>query len=203
MSKTTNSLPIYICDFLNLWSDYREIKYKKNHIDFHSVKHHNKEKDTEDFFDLFFTKYIQFVNINKKSKFIFVMKKLNEYEEVLDAIVQKHRDFDITLMIIEEKYTDTLVDKNKDDFLCQYIFYNMAKTQNCVLISNDKYRDRQTYIKFFTFDMVIRTITWNKGRNMLEKAHVTFKVNKSLLNYLIHQKCTRCTIPKHKLDKIL
>ena len=35
---------IYTCDYLNLFSDFREIKYKKDNIDFHQVKHFNKEK---------------------------------------------------------------------------------------------------------------------------------------------------------------
>ena len=49
---------VYIVDFLNIFSDFREIKYKKDNIDFHSVKHCNKEQDTYDFFKLFFSKYI-------------------------------------------------------------------------------------------------------------------------------------------------
>ena len=45
----------YIIDFLNIFSDYREIIYKKKNIDFHSVKHNNKEQDTIGFFKLFFS----------------------------------------------------------------------------------------------------------------------------------------------------
>ena len=77
----------YIIDFLNIFSDYREIVYKKQNIDFHSVKHNNKEKDTYNFFGLFFTKYIQKVNIKKGSIFIFIMKKINNYDEILNNIL--------------------------------------------------------------------------------------------------------------------
>ena len=59
MSKKILS-PIYICDYLNIFSDFREIKYKKLNIDFHTVKHMNKERDTYEFFELFFKKYIKY-----------------------------------------------------------------------------------------------------------------------------------------------
>ena len=59
----------YVIDFFNIFSDYREIIYKKRDIDFHSVKHENKEKDTYDFFHLFFG----IKNPNKALGFIFVI----------------------------------------------------------------------------------------------------------------------------------
>ena len=167
---------IYIIDFFNIFSDFREIKYKKNNIDFHSVKHNNKLRDTEEFFTLFFTKYINYVKIPYGSKFIFIMKKLYEYQPILENILARYKSFDIKLMIIEDKYDDHILDKNKDDFLCQYIFYVMQQKSNCILISNDKYRDRQNYIKLFTFDILIQTMQWNKLSNCIEKN--TFKLLK-------------------------
>lgn len=194
---------IYICDYLNLISDFREIKYKKQNVDFHSVKHENKIKDTEDFFDLFFTKYIQYVNIDRGSKFILVMKKLNGYDATLESILKKYRDLDIDLIIIEDKYTNNVVDKNKDDFLCQYIFYILQRTNNCMMISNDKYRDREFYINLFNFDMFITSVRVNKTTNLIERSSKNFEINKELAKYLVSQKCTRCTIPKHKLHVLL
>lgn len=203
MSLIKDNTKIYIIDFFNIFSDFREIKYKKNNIDFHLVKHNNKEKDTEEFFDLFFTKYINYVKIPYNSKFIFIMKKLYEYQHILEKILVRYNKFDIKLMIIEDKYNDIILDKNKDDFLCQYIFYIMRKKSNCILISNDKYRDRQNYIKLFTFDISIQTMQWNKMLNTIQKGSAKFEINRYLSDYLITQKYTRCTIPKHKLNTIL
>ena len=144
---------VYIVDFLNIFSDFREIKYKKQNVDFHSVKHSNKEQDTYDFFKLFFSKYIDYVKIDRSSQFYFVMKKLNDYETILDNIMQTHYDFNMKFIIIEDKFNNDILDKNKDDFLCQYFFYVLQKNNDCVLISNDKYRDKRSYIKLFNFDI--------------------------------------------------
>jgi len=194
---------MYIVDFFNIFSDYREIKYKKENIDFHTVKHHNKEKDTQDFFDIFFSRYIEYVNINKNSRFIFIMKKLHGYEQVLMNILIKHSIFNVKFLIIEDKYNDDFLDKNKDYFLCQYIFYTMQKRFNCVLISNDKYRDRSAYVRLFTFDMSLTAMQWSRSQQKIEKHTLSFHLNKNLSNNLVYQRCTRCTIPKNKLDTIL
>jgi hypothetical protein len=193
---------VYIVDFLNIFSDFREIKYKKENIDFHSVKHNNKEKDTLDFFDLFFTKYINHVNIHNSSQFYFVMKKLNDYEKVLDNVMKIHK-FNMKFIIIEDKYNNDILDKNKDDFLCQYFFYILQKSNDCVLISNDKYRDKKDYIKLFNFDIFIRMIHLNKKTNLLEKSMLKIQLNENISNHMIIQKYTRCTIPKRDLGKIL
>ena len=194
---------VYIIDFLNIFSDFREIKYKKENVDFHSVKHSNKEKDTYDFFNLFFTKYIDHVNINKDSQFFFVMKKLHNYEVILDNIMKTHKNFNMKCIIIEDKFENELLDKNKDDFLCQYFFYTLQKTNDCVLISNDKYRDKRNYIKLFNFDLFLRVVSFNKKINTLEKSILKVKCSDSISNYIIYQKYTRCTIPKRDLNIIL
>ncbi len=195
----------YIVDFFNIFSDFREIKYKQSNVDFHSVKHNNKAQDTKDFFDLFFTKYIEYVQIDTSSRFIFVMKKLYGYEHILEEIVSKYQMFDIKLMIIEDRYNNGLLDKNKDDFLCQYIFQSMKNVEHidCRLISNDKYRDRQEYVRLFTSDMSIKVIKWDKKQKKLSASTVCFEVNKHVGDAIICQKYNRCTIPKHKLPKIL
>ena len=194
---------VYIVDFLNIFSDFREIKYKKDNIDFHSVKHCNKEQDTYDFFKLFFSKYIDYVQIEKTSKFYFVMKKLNDYETILDNIMKTHSEFNMRFIIIEDKYDNVILDKNKDDFLCQYFFYILQKNNNCVLISNDKYRDKKNYIKLFNFDISIKVVNYNKKTSSLEKSTLTIKLTDSISDNMIFQKYTRCTIPKRDLNLIL
>jgi hypothetical protein len=194
---------VYIVDFLNIFSDFREIKYKKDNIDFHSVKHCNKEQDTYDFFKLFFSKYIDYVQIKKTSTFYFVMKKLNDYENILDNIMKTHSEFNMKFIIIEDKYDNVILDKNKDDFLCQYFFYILQKKNNCVLISNDKYRDKKNYIKLFNFDISIRVVNYNKKTSSLEKSTLTIKLTDSISDNMIFQKYTRCTIPKRDLNLIL
>jgi hypothetical protein len=194
---------VYIVDFLNIFSDFREIKYKKENIDFHSVKHNNKERDTYDFFNLFFTKYIDYVKINKSSHFYFVMKKLHNYEVILDNIIKTHKNFNMKFMIIEDKFKNELLDKNKDDFLCQYFFYILQKTNDCVLISNDKYRDKGNYIKLFNFDIFIRVVSFDNKKNIIEKYILKIKLSDNISNLIIFQKFNRCTIPKRDLNIIL
>lgn len=196
-------LKVYIVDFLNIFSDFREIKYKKDNIDFHSVKHSNKEKDTYDFFNLFFTKYINHVGINNSSQFYFVMKKLNDYETILDNIIKTHNAFNMKFIIIEDKFKNEILDKNKDDFLCQYFFYILRENNDCTLISNDKYRDKQSYIKLFNFDISLRVVNYNKMNKTLDKSTLKIKLTNTISNGMITQKYTRCTIPKRDLNCIL
>lgn len=195
---------VYIVDFLNIFSDFREIKYKKNNIDFHLVKHSNKDQDTYDFFELFFSKYIDYVNINKSSHFYFVMKKLNDYENVLDNIIRTHSNFNMTFLIIEEKYENAIIDKNKDDFLCQYFFYILKQNNNnCTLISNDKYRDKKNYIKLFDFDLFIRIVNYNSKTSSIDKSILKIQLNNIISKNMILQDYIRCTIPKRHLNRII
>jgi hypothetical protein len=194
---------IYIIDFLNIFSDFREIKYKRENIDFHVIKHINKIKDTYDFFKLFFTKYIDHVNIDKSSQFYFVMKKLNNLEIVLNNIIKGYNTFNIKFIIIQDQYNNVILDKNKDDFLCQYFFYILSKNNDCILISNDKYRDRQTYIKLFNFDIYLQVITLNKTTQTMEKSTLKIELTQKINDKIISQKYNRCTIPKQKLNNIL
>lgn len=204
LQKNLSPKTFYVCDFLNIFSDFREIKYKKQNIDFHCVKHNNKEQDTIDFFDLFFSKYISYVGISKNSSFLFVMKKLNDYEPILESIITKHKSFDIKLLIIEDKYKDSTLDKNKDDFLCQYIFDSIQKSYgNCILVSNDRYRDRDSYVNLFVSDISIKMLKWNPLCNMVQSSIVKFAVNNNIRKGIVNQTYKRCTIPKHRLTKIL
>ena len=203
MSNYKKPLKIYIVDFLNIFSDFREIKYKRENIDFHLIKHTNKIKDTYDFFELFFTKYIEHVKIDKTSQFYFVMKKLTNFEIILNNIIEIYNNFNIKFIIIEDKYSNEILDKNKDDFLCQYFFYILSLNNDCTLISNDKYRDRQKYIKLFNFDISLQIITLNKKTKTVEKSTLKIELTKKISDNIILQKYNRCTIPKQKLNNIL
>jgi hypothetical protein len=197
----------YIIDFLNIFSDYREILYKKKDIDFHSVKHNNKEKDTLGFFQLFFTKYIEKVNIDKYSVFIFILKRINNYDNILSNILNIYQQFKIKFILIEDEYENKLIDKNKDDFMCQYIFFLLFKNfKNCILISNDKYRDKLDYIKLFDFNInlkVMNKFNNSDGKPINDIKSVSFSINKNILFLMENNACIRCTIPKHKLNQIL
>ena len=149
----------YIVDYLNIFSDYREIIYNKNHIDFHSVKHKNKEQDTMGFFNMFFTKYIyiQKKQIPINSEFIFILKNINNYDYILKKVINTYKQFNIKFILIENEFDNELMDKNKDDFLCQYIYFSLFyKFKNCILISNDKYRDTMKYISLFSSNITYK-----------------------------------------------
>lgn len=200
----TKQSMIYCCDYLNLFSDYREIKYKKQNIDFHKIKHCNKEKDTVEFFEIFFTKYINYVNIDKKSNFIFILKKITNYEPILFKILEKYSDINVRFVVIESKYTNEILDKNKDDLLCQYIFKSLIlQNNNCILISNDKYRDRELYINDNCLEETqsIKVIQRNDKNIVIEELELKFE--KKIFDSLLNQKYKRNAIPKYNLAKIL
>jgi hypothetical protein len=194
---------IYIIDFLNIFSDFREIKYKKYNIDFHSIKHSNKKQDTYDFFKLFFTKYIHFANIDKSNTFYFIMKKLHDYDNILDHILQIYNTLNIKFIIIEDKYNHQILDKNKDDFLCQYFLCTLKQKYNCILVSNDKYRDNQSYINLFNFDIFIKMKDYDNKSNTLQQINLKIKSSNMIRNSMITQQYKRCTIPKKELNLIL
>ena len=181
----------YIIDFLNIFSDYREILYKKKDIDFHSVKHNNKEKDTLGFFQLFFTKYIEKVNIDKCSVFIFILKRINNYDNILSNILNIYQQFKIKFILIEDEYENKLIDKNKDDFMCQYIFFLLFKNfKNCILISNDKYRDKLDYIKLFDFNItenILKITRRDKGEGWEENLSCDISISSKERIYLFKE----------------
>ncbi|NDC94806.1 hypothetical protein EB118_11385 [bacterium] len=148
-------MSVVVIDYLNVFSDFREIKYKRERLNFHEVKHKNKTVDTYEFFKLFFTRYTREFMFREGTKFYFVMKKLYGYQATLDVILRRYAQFDLTFVVIEQKYTDYIVDKNKDDFVCMY-FYNFFRDKgSCYLLSNDKYRDFGMIAPHFKFDIEI------------------------------------------------
>lgn len=195
--KDTSKM-IYITDYMNAWSDFREIKYKMKNIDFHSVKHDNKEIDTIEFFELFFTKYIKLINIDINSNFIFILKKITNYEVILLKILKKYDNINIRFIIIESKYNELLLDKNKDDFLCQYLFcFLMEYNDNCILISNDKYRDLPTYVqKYNNINIKILQNNTKSINNFLD-------LQSDILKRMNNTEYKKSAIPKNQLHKII
>ncbi len=196
--------PIYVVDFLNIFSDFREIKYKLLNIDFHNIKYETIEQDTLEFFKLFFNKYIIYSGIKKNGNFLFILKKLYKYEMILYDIIEKYKHINIIFIIIESKYDSVILDKNKDDFLCQYILsYLILKNDNCILISNDKYRDREIYIKEFSMNSSTVIKVLRRVNDLIEKVNINIEIEQNICNKMLNQKCKRCTIPKNRLEKIL
>lgn len=197
-----NSGIIYTVDFLNIFSDFREIKYKMQNIDFHTVKHLNILDDTFEFFDMFFTKYIHFANINlSNSNFIFVVKKIPNFETVINNVLTKYSKFNFRFVVIENKFNNDTLDKNKDDFLCQYIYqYFLNTNKNCTLISNDKYRDLSNYINKFPTLLKINVIKLESKQ--IAKKQSTIFIQPTIKNK-ISNILKRCSIPKYKLHHVI
>lgn len=176
---------VCITDYLNVFSDFREIKYKRLGLNFHTLKYTNKKEDTFDFFELFFTKYTKFVKTDSSYQYLFVLKKIYNYEQILLDVLKLYNNLDIKFIIIDEVYSNILIDKNKDDFLCQYIFSVLTKFKNeqCVLISNDKFRDRNTYINLFNNTNINITIL-----DKIQKINLSVNIDKNITSnfYKIH-----------------
>lgn len=139
----------FIIDFFNVFSDYRETLYSKTGVDFHKVKYDNLEKDTLGFFDLFFMDYISLVKIPIDSDFIFVIKRIYNYDEILVNVLMKYNKISIKFILVNDRYNNLLIDQNKDDYLCQYL---LTIYSNSVLVSNDRYRNKRDYTGLF-FDL--------------------------------------------------
>lgn len=199
VTTSTSRSPIYVVDFLNLFSDYREIFYKEKNIDFHLLKHKTLEKDTYDFFKMFFTKYINYTSISKESEYIFILKKITNYNDVLYKIVELYKDIKIKFIIIETKFTSNLLDKNKDDFFCQYLFCILLENnKNVMLITNDKYRDSMNYINLFEKKCTkLKNITYKKV------SFTDLEINKFGLSLINNKKYITLGIPKEKLKFVI
>ena len=74
-----------------------------------------------------------------------------------------------------------------------------------MLISNDKYRDAESYIKLFNFDLWIKVVSYNRKTDSLDKTVLKINpcdfIRTEPKNYLFPLK--RCAIPKKNLNRIL
>jgi hypothetical protein len=191
---------IYIIDTLNIFSDFRETFYKRIGVDFHDVKYTSINNDTFAFFDLFFNEYIQLLKIPIQSKFIFVMKKINNYDEVLIALLHKYIGVDLKFIITVDKYTDSLIDQNKDDFICQYL---LTVYDGSILISNDKYKNTREYTHLFLNMRKINLQIMQCSTSVLTNACAFFIINSSVINKIHSITFARKCIPKSDFKKIL
>ena len=175
-------------------------------MNFHSVKHANKVEDTQDFFNLFFNKYIKYANIPETSNFIFVMKKLNDYDVVLRDILILHKRYRVLFVIIEDQYSHNIMDKNKDDFLCQYFFHKFTcSNQSCVLVSNDKYSDKHRYLHLFTNDIVANCFQYSNKLKDVSVTPICYKMSPEINVRILKDSKSyiRRSIPKINLGSIL
>jgi hypothetical protein len=187
----------YIIDYFNIFSDYREIYYKKHGIDFHSVKHKNLEKDTFCFFDIFFSSYSENIGLDMSRQFVFVVKKLHKYTHILEQILQKYRHLDIKFLLVPDRIQDKVVEKNKDDFVCQYMICLYGK--DSVLISNDKYADTPNYIQSFMTQKMINIQVLVLVNDVVRTQIVPFIISCVYAKEILEKNFKRCAIPKQKL----
>ena len=189
----------YIIDFFNVFSDYRETYYKKIKVDFHSVKHATLLKDTRDFFDLFFMDYLKVVGIEDKSEFVFVMKKIYNYEQALLDTLEKYKNLNIKFVIVKDRYDNSLVEQNKDDFICQYLLSIYPKS---VLISNDNYKNKIDYtFLFLELQRVnIQIIQYNESS--VTNAETFYIVNGDITKKINSHRYNRRCLPKSKFTTL-
>lgn len=149
---------------------------------------------------MFFDKYITNVGVDLRSTFIFVMKKLYNFDESLKSIVKLYSCIDIHLLLLPDQYVNSVIDKNKDDFVCQYLFvlYKRApnKYDKIHLISNDKYRDKMNYINLFNFQLNV----------ILFNSHFIHKMEINLdkdTRDMIKDNIRTTSIPKYQLANMI
>jgi hypothetical protein len=188
---------VYVIDFLNVFSDYRELKYKIMGVDFHKVKYTTLQEDTVEFFNFFFTKYTTRQKLCISSSFIFVMKKLVNYDVVLRGILEDLKHIDIKFVVVTNRYKNKVIDDNKDDFMCQY-FLSMYGSSS-YLISNDLYRNKGEYLNMFLHLERIET-------EIMTSKHVNntiFLIDQQVIKNIANLSTTNCSLSKKKLLQVI
>lgn len=183
---------IYIVDFLNVFSDFREMRYKLYNIDWKDVMHSKFEKDLNIFFKWFFEYYVIELKLEKKCQYVFVMKHIG-FQKLFQNILQTYSLYDILFLTID-KQQDNLIDKNKDDFLCKYL-YCLYKIQGRTvhLISNDLYRDFKDYFSIFKDKIFGARLS-----KISNEKNINIKINHIVLSR-VFQKIEKISIKKEKL----
>lgn len=189
---------VVIVDFFNIFSDFREIKYQKLNINFHDIKYQTMHNDLYEFFQMFFDKYVTHVGVDMSSTFIFVMKRLYNFDDALKTIVKLYSCIDIHLAVLPDKYFNVLIDKNKDDFLCQYLYITLKPQYSKIhLVSNDKYRDKHNYIRLFNFDLNV--VLFNS--HQIKKMEVD--IYHQSVTSMLTEKIKTTSIPKRQLANLI
>ena len=200
MQSSKNSGNIsYVVDYFNVFSDYREVYYKNNSKDFHETKYKTIKQDTESFFDVFFTLYLQKMNIDaNQSNFIFIIKKIYNYEEILASILEKYKYVHIRFVLVYEKYNDKLIEKNKDDFICQYLI--AVFNTNTILISNDNYKDKLMYTSAFLTNsrINIQVLQYQTSTKTITRSSTFLIIDETIINKIISRKITRKNMKKEQ-----
>jgi hypothetical protein len=189
----------YIVDMLNVFSDFRETYYKRQNVDFHSVKYQNLHKDSYIFFDVFFNDYLKLTGIKKTSRFVFVSKRINHYDDVLANVISKYREFDIKFILVTDKYQDLIIDNNKDDFLCQYL---LTVYSNSVLISNDNYKNNKEYTELFLKLKRVNVQVMSICKGSILNTNTLFLIDKQVIEYIHSTKFSRKCLSKGSFTQL-
>jgi hypothetical protein len=191
----------YVIDYFNIFSDFREIYYKKKGVDFHLVKHTNLKTDTDMFFKIFFTVYAKHTGLDLSRDFVFIVKKLHGYQDILKNVLESYNMINIRFMLVIEKYNNKIVDSNKDDFLCQYMMCLYGN--DSVLISNDKYADTRNYLDAFLGQKTLNIQTLMNRGGLFTIHSCPFIITDKTISSLLKQRMNRSSIPKQNLLNVI
>ena len=121
-----------IIDFLNVFTTFREQKYKTNNIYWRDVSHINFKTDCVQFFKWFFNFYLKEMKLKKEYKYIFVSKDIG-YRNIFKKII---KDYDTSIWFVKNRLQDV------DDFICNYLYFFYTNIHKpVVVISADKFKD--------------------------------------------------------------
>lgn len=144
------------------------------------------------FFKWFFNYYVKELNLHDNYEYIFIIKDIG-YRYLFDSILKEYKNVQM-LFLKKNKSDGDLIEKNKDDFICNYLYvFYKIQGKDVVLISNDKYRDLNTYYKHYENKVIESDFYTQNGFNK-----VSIKVNDIILSKLF-EKNEKKSIDKQKL----
>jgi hypothetical protein len=190
MHESKKPLETYIIDFLNVFSDYREMLYKKQKLDFHTFKDANLQTDLENYFVFFTEKFIEKLHLKTDAKFIFIIKKIPLIESFLPKLLKTYSNFNFEFLIIYSKLNNQLFDKNKDDVLCKFLYNYIPKS---IVITNDLYSDMKNYIYVFDKVSIVFVIYKNfngeEHKSTYSKVRNVVTIDKKQIKQNFERKC--------------
>lgn len=193
----------YIIDYFNIFSDFREVYYKNMNVDFHNVKHENLSADTIRFFKVFFSIYVKKADLDTSRQFVFIIKKLYNYRDILESLIQEYSThFNLRFMIVKDRYKNKQIDKNKDDFICQYMLGLYGS--DAEIVTNDKYSDSKQYIQTFLEEKQINVQSVMYMNGYLSIKECPFLITeKTISKILLQHKANKKSIPKANLGNLI
>jgi hypothetical protein len=128
------------------------------------------------------------------------MKKLYDQSEVMKKVLSDYKEIDIQLFVITHRYPDKLIEKSKDDFMCQYL---LTIYPNSVLISTDNYTDASCYYDNFVLLENIKIQLMQFSTNGVLFLDTNFIINKGLVKQIKKHVIIRRRIQKQNLSSII